>query len=157
MEDRGRPVDDRQGNHFVTIRKFIGSCLSASAWLWVGLSAGETWRPAYTPGRSDAAVVEGSEAERSGRASEGREIREGSESAPKVQGLEAPASIPALRPRLETCLRLDRASVRDMPSVESFISITLVFSMGFVKLGQPVPESNLSVEAKSGSPVMMST
>jgi hypothetical protein len=30
-------------------------------------------------------------------------------------------------------------------------------STGLVKLGQPVPESNLSAELKSGSPLTMST
>jgi len=30
-------------------------------------------------------------------------------------------------------------------------------SSGFVKLGHPVPDSNLSVELNSGSPVTMST
>jgi hypothetical protein len=35
--------------------------------------------------------------------------------------------------------------------------LTLAFSSGFVKLGQPVPDSNLSNEEKSGSPETTST
>ena len=35
--------------------------------------------------------------------------------------------------------------------------LTFAFSSGFVKLGQPVPESYLSSEEKSGSPETMST
>ena len=40
-----------------------------------------------------------------------------------------------------------------MKRVESLCSTTRAGSTGCVKLGQPVPESNLSVELKSGSPV----
>jgi hypothetical protein len=44
-----------------------------------------------------------------------------------------------------------------MKRVESLCSTTRAGSTGCVKLGQPVPESNLSVELKSGSPVATST
>ena len=39
----------------------------------------------------------------------------------------------------------------------SSLSTMLSGSNGLVKLGQPVPESNLSMEIKSGSPETMST
>ena len=44
-----------------------------------------------------------------------------------------------------------RTSVRSMPRLESVFWFTRFFSIGWVKLGQPVPESNLSSELKSGS------
>ena len=44
-----------------------------------------------------------------------------------------------------------------MPSVRSVLSTTRPGSTGRVKLGQPVPESNLSIELNSGSPVVTST
>jgi hypothetical protein len=43
-----------------------------------------------------------------------------------------------------------------MPYVLSACSVTLG-ATGFVKLGHPVPESNLSVDANSGSPLTTST
>src|SRR3989337_3668767 len=39
----------------------------------------------------------------------------------------------------------------------SFFSLTFSFSIGLVKLGQPVPESYLSSELKRGSPDTIST
>ncbi len=59
-------------------------------------------------------------------------------------------------PRCESPL-LERTSVRSMPSVPSDLETTWPSSMGRVKLGQPVPDSNLSSELKSGSPVTTST
>ena len=47
--------------------------------------------------------------------------------------------------------------MRVMPREASAFSFTFAFSRGFVKLGQPVPESNLSSEEKSGSPDTTST
>ncbi len=44
-----------------------------------------------------------------------------------------------------------------MPWVASRFSATRLGSTGCVKLGQPVPDSNLSVELNSGSPVVTST
>ena len=44
-----------------------------------------------------------------------------------------------------------------MPSEPSLRSATFAFSSGLVKLGQPVPESNLSSEENSGSPETTST
>jgi len=44
-----------------------------------------------------------------------------------------------------------------MPMLLSWCSTTRPGSTGWVKLGQPVPESNLSVELNSGSPVATST
>src|SRR6516162_6921773 len=44
-----------------------------------------------------------------------------------------------------------------MPWLTSLCSDTRCGSTGCVKLGQPVPESNLSVELNSGSPVATST
>src|SRR4030095_8935533 len=46
----------------------------------------------------------------------------------------------------------ERTPVRFMKSFESSRSVTLPGSSGFVKLGQPVPESYLSSELNSGSP-----
>ena len=51
----------------------------------------------------------------------------------------------------------DRTSVRRIPCEASVSSTTRPFSTGRVKLGHPVPDSNLSVELKSGSPVATST
>jgi hypothetical protein len=51
----------------------------------------------------------------------------------------------------------DLTSVRTMPCALSRTSFTFAGTIGLVKLGQPVPESNLSVEANSGSPDTMST
>jgi len=50
-----------------------------------------------------------------------------------------------------------RTSVRTMKKPRSLFSRMFSGSSGRVKLGQPVPESNLSVELKSGSPETMST
>src|SRR5262245_26914357 len=44
-----------------------------------------------------------------------------------------------------------------MPWLASRCSVTRLPSTGWVKLGHPVPESNLSVELNSGSPVVTST
>ena len=44
-----------------------------------------------------------------------------------------------------------------MPCESSVCSITFSDSIGRVKLGQPVPDSNLSEEANSGSPETTST
>jgi hypothetical protein len=44
-----------------------------------------------------------------------------------------------------------------MPCDVSRTSLTFAGSIGFVKLGQPVPDSNLSDDAKSGSPETTST
>ena len=44
-----------------------------------------------------------------------------------------------------------------MPWLLSVFCATRAGSIGRVKLGQPVPESNLSVELNSGSPVATST
>jgi len=52
---------------------------------------------------------------------------------------------------------VERTSVRIMPWLPSRSSCTCAASMGFVKLGQPQPDSNLSEEANSGSPETMST
>src|SRR5689334_15677269 len=52
---------------------------------------------------------------------------------------------------------LERTSVRAMPCVRSTCSTMLAASMGRVKLGQPVPLSNLSKEANRGSPETTST
>src|SRR5579871_6897382 len=46
----------------------------------------------------------------------------------------------------------DRTSVRDIPKLSSAAVSTLLASIGLVKLGQPVPESNLSVELKGARP-----
>ncbi len=67
-----------------------------------------------------------------------------------------------LGPSSKTCPRceapaFDLTSVRVMPSVRSLCSTTRPGSTGRVKLGHPVPESNLSVELNSGSPVATST
>ena len=51
----------------------------------------------------------------------------------------------------------ERTSVRSIPKVESFFSTTSVPCTGCAKLGQPVPESNLSNELNSGSPDTTST
>ena len=47
---------------------------------------------------------------------------------------------------------LERTSVRVMPCELSTFSTTFAASRGRVKLGHPVPLSNLSKDAKSGSP-----
>ena len=44
-----------------------------------------------------------------------------------------------------------------MPCEVSLTSLTFAGSMGFVKLGQPEPDSYLSEDAKSGSPDTTST
>src|SRR5262249_33820987 len=59
-------------------------------------------------------------------------------------------------PRCESAT-LERTSVRAIPKVESFFSTTSLPFTGLVKLGQPVPESNLSSELNSGSPETTST
>ena len=48
-----------------------------------------------------------------------------------------------------------RTSVRLINKDRSEYSATASGSIGAVKLGQPVPESNLVVEAKSGAPQQM--
>src|SRR5215212_3819062 len=65
-------------------------------------------------------------------------------------------------PSSKTCPRwesacLERTSVRDIQSFLSVFSTTLLLSSGRVKLGQPVPDSNLSSDENSGSPDTMST
>ncbi len=65
-------------------------------------------------------------------------------------------------PSSKTCPRcelppVDRTSVRAIPSVTSVFETTRPSSMGRLKLGQPVPDSNLSSELKRGSPVATST
>jgi hypothetical protein len=52
---------------------------------------------------------------------------------------------------------LERTSVRVMPCELSTFSTTFAASRGRVKLGHPVPLSNLSKDAKSGSPETTST
>ena len=64
-------------------------------------------------------------------------------------------------PSSNTCPRCDpllfaMTSVRAMPWVESVFSFTVSGATGFVKLGQPVRELNLSVEAKN-QPVSISS
>ena len=59
-------------------------------------------------------------------------------------------------PRCEPANRL-RTSTRTMKWLRSSCSTTKFGSTGRVKLGQPVPESYLSAEMKSGSPETMST
>src|SRR5690606_19782970 len=68
----------------------------------------------------------------------------------------------ALGPSLNTCPRwaspaLLRTSVRRIPKELSLFSSINASSMGLEKLGQPHPESNLSVDTNSGSPVVTST
>src|SRR3990172_8893882 len=65
-------------------------------------------------------------------------------------------------PSLKTCPRWEsacllRTSVLLMNNPLSSLSTILSGSSGFVKLGQPVPESYLSRELKRGSPETMST
>src|SRR2546425_11434333 len=60
-------------------------------------------------------------------------------------------------PSSKTCPRwesacADRTSVRAMKSERSVRVWMFAGSSGFVKLGHPVPDSNLSSEEKSGSP-----
>jgi len=52
---------------------------------------------------------------------------------------------------------LERTSVRRIQSLPSVLVVMFELATGRVKLGQPVPDSNLSLEAKSGSPVVTST
>ena len=59
-------------------------------------------------------------------------------------------------PRWESARAL-RTSTRFMPRLSSARSTTLPGAIGFAKLGQPVPLSNLSRELKSGSPETTST
>jgi len=47
---------------------------------------------------------------------------------------------------------VERASVRVIHSVRSVRVVTASASIGFVKLGHPVPLSNLSREEKRGGP-----
>ena len=61
-------------------------------------------------------------------------------------------------PSSNTCPRWEspswlRTSMRFMPWLLSSCCVMASGSTGFVKLGQPQPESNLSAEVKSGSPV----
>ena len=51
----------------------------------------------------------------------------------------------------------ERTSVRIIRWVKSRFSTTLAASIGLVKLGQPVPLSNLLTDANSGSPDTTST
>ena len=51
----------------------------------------------------------------------------------------------------------ERTSVRIIRWLKSRFSTTLAVSIGLVKLGQPVPLSNLSTDANSGSPETTST
>ena len=51
----------------------------------------------------------------------------------------------------------ERTSVRGRIALQSVRSYTAPGSSGFVKLGQPVPDSNLSSELNSGSPETTST
>jgi hypothetical protein len=51
----------------------------------------------------------------------------------------------------------ERTSIRVMPWLRSTLSMTLSRTTGRVKLGHPVPESNLSRDENSGSPVATST
>jgi hypothetical protein len=44
-----------------------------------------------------------------------------------------------------------------MKNLRSLLVVTFSGSIGFVKLGQPVPDSNLSSDEKSGSPLTTST
>ena len=59
-------------------------------------------------------------------------------------------------PRCESAYLL-RTSVRGRKRLKSFFSTIFSATSGRVKLGQPVPESNLSAELNRGSPVTMST
>ena len=59
-------------------------------------------------------------------------------------------------PRCESPCLL-RSSTLTMPWLSSLFSTMFSSTSGLVKLGQPVPESNLSVEAKRGSPDTTST
>ena len=58
---------------------------------------------------------------------------------------------------LMICADVLLRNVRIIPCVVSLNSLTLAGSIGFVKLGQPQPDSNLSDEANSGSPDTTST
>ncbi len=65
-------------------------------------------------------------------------------------------------PSLNTCHRvqLDELlviSVLSIPKRSSYDSSTNDASIGLVKLGHPVPESNLSVDENSGVPSITST
>jgi hypothetical protein len=65
-------------------------------------------------------------------------------------------------PSLNTCPRcaslfFDFTSVRGIASFVSFSSPMKLSSIGREKLGQPVPESNLSVDEKSAVPSITST
>ena len=51
----------------------------------------------------------------------------------------------------------ERTSVRSIRWLKSRFSMTLSASIGLVKLGQPLPLSNLLTEANSGSPETTST
>ena len=59
-------------------------------------------------------------------------------------------------PKCESAWR-ERTSTRSMPSESSVLLTAFPGSSGRVKLGQPVPESYLSRDEKSGSPETMST
>ena len=69
---------------------------------------------------------------------------------------------PSLGPSVNTWPRwlsplAERTSVRIIRWEKSRFSMTLPLSTGLVKLGQPVPLSNLSTDANSGSPETTST
>ena len=59
-------------------------------------------------------------------------------------------------PRCESA-PAERTSVRVEKKCRSVLVVTRAGSSGRVKLGQPVPESNLSRELKSGAPETTST
>jgi len=65
-------------------------------------------------------------------------------------------------PSLKRCPRwaslpFDRTSMRTIPCETSFFSTTESLFKGWKKLGQPLPDSNFVVEAKSASPLITST
>ena len=74
-----------------------------------------------------------------------------------ARGYQTVIVIPETRAPEKIRLFLERTSIRSIPKEESLFSTILSFEIGLVKLGQPVPLSNLSSELKSGSPVMIST
>ena len=59
-------------------------------------------------------------------------------------------------PRCESAC-FERTSVRDIQRVRSVFVVTFAASRGRVKLGQPVPDSNLSIDENKGSPETTST
>ena len=59
-------------------------------------------------------------------------------------------------PRCESAC-VERTSVRTLKNLRSERVVMLFNVIGLVKLGQPVPDVNLSNEVKSGSPLTIST